>query len=56
MASCNLKMTDDCYGCIYYGSGDYDGCKLTIEFHKTHTNHTDKEYERYMINKGRKKI
>ena len=50
MGNCNLEMTDECYGCGYYGSGDIEGCKLTIAFHKKHPNHTDEEYEQYMLN------
>ena len=49
MRHCNLEMTNDCYGCVYYGSGDTEGCKLTIAFHKKHPNHTDEEYEKYML-------
>ena len=48
MAHCNLEMTAECYGCAYYGTGDIKGCELTIRFHKTHPQHTDEEYERYM--------
>lgn len=54
MGKCNLEMTDACYGCGYYGTGDIEGCKLTIDFHKKHLNHTDKEYEQYML-KARKR-
>ena len=54
MGNCNLEMTDACYGCGYYGTGDIEGCKLTIDFHKKHLNHTDKEYEQYML-KARKR-
>lgn len=42
-------------GCGYYGTGDINGCKLTIKFHKKHPNHTDEEYEKYMkavLNEG----
>ena len=56
MAHCNLKMDDNCYGCPYYGSGDIDGCKLTIKFHKEFPNGDDKQYEQYMLSKGRIKI
>lgn len=53
MATCNLKMSDKCYGCGYYSSGDVEGCKLTIEFRKKHPNHTDEEYKEYMISNKR---
>jgi hypothetical protein len=53
MGHCNLKPTDDCYGCGYWGSGDMDGCELTIAFHRKYPNGTDEEYERYMIEQGR---
>lgn len=53
MRHCNLKMSDKCYGCAYYGTGDIDGCKLTIAFHKKYPNHTDEEYKQYML-KARK--
>lgn len=53
MGNCNLEMTNDCYGCGYYGSGDVEGCRLTIAFHKKHPNHTDEEYKQYML-KARK--
>jgi len=53
MGHCNLEPTDDCYGCGYWGSGDMDGCELTIEFHKKYPNGTDDEYARYMIEHGR---
>ena len=26
--TCNLEMTDDCYGCEYYGSSDIKGYDL----------------------------
>jgi len=55
MRTCNLKMSDECYGCGYYGSGDVEGCMLTIQFHLKHPNHTDEEYEQYMIANNRKK-
>ena len=55
MSKCNLKMSADCYGCAYYGTGDIEGCKLTIAFNKKHPIHTDEEYELYMISNGRKK-
>jgi len=51
MAHCNLKMDDNCYG-----SGDIDGCKLTIKFHKEFPNGDDKQYEQYMLSNGRVKI
>ena len=53
MAHCNLKMDDNCYGCPYYGSGDIDGCKLTIKFHEKFPNGDDKQYEQYMLSSGR---
>lgn len=56
MAHCNLKMDDDCYGCPYYGSGDIDGCKLTIQFHRKFPNDDDKQYEQYMLSNRRIKI
>ena len=49
MRHCNLEMTSDCYGCPYYGTGDVEGCKKTVEFHKRYPNHTDEEYEKYML-------
>lgn len=55
MATCNLEMTNACYGCGYYAYVDTEGCELTIMFHKKYPNHTAKEYEQYMINNGRKK-
>jgi hypothetical protein len=48
MKNCNLEMSSDCYGCGYYGTGDVEGCRLTIKFHKEHPDHTDEEYEAYM--------
>ena len=48
MRRCNLKMSDDCYGCGYYAHGDNEGCKLTIQFHLKYPHHTDEEYEQYM--------
>ena len=51
--SCNLKMSDECYGCGYYGHGDVEGCMLTIQFYLKHPNHTDEEYEQYMITEKR---
>lgn len=53
MAKCNLKMTDACYGCVYYGTGDIEGCKLTIEFHKKHPIHTEEEYREWMLSSDR---
>ena len=53
MGSCNLNCTTNCYGCAYYGTGDIEGCKLTIAFCKKHPNHTDEEYKEYML-KARK--
>lgn len=41
-------MSSDCYGCGYYGTGDIEGCRLTIKFHKEHPDHTNEEYEAYM--------
>ena len=55
MAKCNLKMSDNCYGCVYYGIGDVEGCQLTITFHKSNPNHTDEEYVQYMISNRIKK-
>lgn len=55
MTKCNLRMSDNCYGCPYYGTGDVEGCELTIAFHKKHPNHTDEEYEQYML-KHRKEV
>ena len=55
MAKCNLKMNADCYGCPYYGTGDVEGCRLTIAFHKKYPNHTDEEYKQYMISNRIKK-
>lgn len=49
MGRCNLKMGDKCYGCPYYGTGDIEGCRLTIAFCKSTPNHTDEEYEQYMV-------
>lgn len=51
MGHCNLEISDKCYGCAYYGTGDIDGCKLTIKFCKKYPNHTDEEYEKYMKSK-----
>ena len=48
MRNCNLEMSSDCYGCGYYGTGDIEGYRLTIKFHKEHPDHTDEEYETYM--------
>lgn len=48
MPTCNLKMSEKCYGCPYYGTGDIDGCELTIAFHKKHPQHTNEEYKQYM--------
>lgn len=42
MGRCNLEMSDKCYGCGYYGTGDIDGCKLTIEFCKKYMKSYDK--------------
>ncbi len=56
MGRCNLKNSSDCYGCGYYGSGDSEGCKLTIAFHKMKPQHTDEEYRQYMISHGRKEL
>lgn len=56
MGKCNLKMSDNCYGCAYYGTGDVEGCRLTIAFHKSTPNHTDEEYEQYMISNRIKKV
>ena len=53
MAHCNLEMGDNCYGCPYYSSGDIDGCKLTIKFHRKFPNGDDKQYEQYMLSNGR---
>ena len=56
MAKCNLKMDYNCYGCAYYGNGDAEGCRLTIKFHKKYPNHTDEEYEQYMVSNRRMKL
>lgn len=56
MGHCNLEMTDKCYGCGYYGTGDIDGCELTIKFHKKFPNGDNKQYEQYMLSNGRIKI
>lgn len=56
MGRCNLEISDKCYGCSYYGTGDIEGCKLTIAFHKKHQNHTDEEYEKYMKANDEKRI
>lgn len=48
MGRCNLKMSDDCYGCGYYAYGDTEGCLLTIKFHFKYPYHSDEEYEQYM--------
>ena len=56
MARCNLKMSDNCYGCAYYGIGDVEGCRLTIKFYKKYPNHTDEEYEQYMISNRKIKL
>ncbi len=56
MSHCNLKMDDDCYGCGYYGSGDIEGCELTIKFNKKFPNGTDKQYEQYMLSNRRVKM
>ena len=53
MVMCNLEMSDTCYGCSYYGTGDVEGCKLTIEFYKRHPIHTDEEYKEWMISNNR---
>lgn len=53
MVTCNLEMNDACYGCPYYGTGDIEGCHLTIEFYKKHPVHTDEEYKEWMINNNR---
>lgn len=50
---CNLEMSDKCYGCVYYGTGDVDGCKLTIEFYNKHHIHTNKEYKNWILSNGR---
>ena len=54
MAHCNLKPSNDCYGCPYWGTGNVDGCKLTIQFHKLNPNGTEQEYADYMSKHGRK--
>lgn len=54
MATCNLKMSDSCYGCSYYGNGDTEGCKLTIAFFKQYPKHTDDEYKQYMLKHNRR--
>lgn len=46
-------MDYNCYGCAYYGTGDAEGCRLTIKFHKKYPNHTDEEYEQYMVSNRR---
>ena len=56
MGHCNLKPSDDCYGCPYWGLGDTDGCELTIKFCKTHPEHTDEEYAEYMTKHERRKL
>ena len=56
MTHCNLEIGDNCYGCPYYGSGDIDGCKLTIKVQKEFPNGDDKQYEKYMLSNGRVKI
>lgn len=55
MAHCNLRMDDDCYGCPYYGSGDIEGCNLTIKFYKEHPDpeNADEDYKNFMISNGR---
>lgn len=50
---CNLEPSEKCYGCIYWGSGDYEGCKITIEFKKNNPTSTAEEYKNYMLSKGR---
>lgn len=50
---CNLEPSEKCYGCIYWGSGDYEGCKMTIEFKKNNPTATAEEYKNYMLSKGR---
>lgn len=52
---CRLEPSEKCYGCGYWGSGDMEGCKLTIEFRKNNPNVTDEEYEKFMLSKSRKK-
>ena len=54
MARCNLKPTDDCYGCPYWGTGDMEGCELTINFHKFNPDGTAHEYAEYMAKHNRK--
>lgn len=49
-------MSDACYGCPYYGVGDIEGCKLTIEFNKKYPIHTDKEYRKWMLSNNRIEI
>jgi hypothetical protein len=48
-------MDDDCYGCPYYGSGDIEGCNLTIKFYKEHPDpeNADEDYKNFMISNGR---
>lgn len=52
---CNLESSEKCYGCPYWGLGDYEGCELTIEFHKNNPNGTREEYAEFMkLNRGKK--
>ena len=53
---CNLEPSEKCYGCVYWGTGDMEGCKLTTEFRKNNPNSTDEEYEKFMLSKGRKSV
>jgi len=53
MVTCNLEMSDACYGCPYYAVGDVEGCTLTIEFCKKHPVHTDEEYKEFMVSNNR---
>lgn len=49
----HLKMTDDCYGCAYYGTGDITGCKLTIQYYKEHMEEKGISYAEWMLSQGR---
>lgn len=53
MGHCNLKMTDDCYGCAYYGTGDIAGCKLTIQYYKEHMEDKGISYPEWMSSQSR---
>ena len=53
MGHCNLEMTNDCYGCAYHAAGDFEGCKLTIQYHKEHMEDKGISYAEWMLSQGR---